>query len=255
MNSALLRGTVTHTRRTPKPHALRYRLHLFDLDLDELEHAFAGRIGYAHERFAVVSFRRRDYHGDAGVPLREAVLARVEAELGARPDGRVRIVTQLRTLGYLFNPVSFYLCHDADGALACVMAEINNTPWNERFSYVLDARDKTELVWRFPKRFHVSPFFDMDQEYEWRFSVADDAFGVHMTNFEAGRAVFHAGFEGARTPLDRAGLTGALLRYPLQPLRMHAAIYLHAARLFLKGVPFFTHPKKRPHAGLIETHE
>lgn len=248
MNSALLTGQVTHTRLTPKRRHFAYKLCLFDLDLAELPHVFDHTRLASLERANWIAFRRRDYLGNPDVPLDVAVRDRVEAELGFRPDGRVRLVTQLRTLGYVFNPVSFYLCADAAGRLVAIVAEIHNTPWRERFSYVLDARALTgpTYTFRFGKQFHVSPFWDMEQEYEWRFTVGPASLGVHMTNHQAGRAVFHAGFEGRAQPLAQVAFARTLLRYPLQPLRMHIAIYWHAALLFLKRTPFFTHPKKRP---------
>ena len=115
----------------------------------------------------------------------------------------------------------------------------------ERFSYVLDAAGEDELVFRFNKEFHVSPFFDMDHVYEWRFQVGDERVQVTMTNFQAGQPVFCADFTATRQPIERGALAAALWRHPIQPLRMHLAIYVHAAVLFLKRVPFFTHPKKR----------
>ena len=254
-SSALIEGRVTHTRLVPHRRHFEYPLALFALDLGDLDGvraAFARFRGYRVEGRGLVSFRRKDYHvdasGDPRQPLDEAVRNTVQARLGFRPAGRVRLVTQLRTLGYVFNPVSFYLCEDADGGVAAILAEITNTPWSERFCYVLDAREQPGPVYkfRFQKDFHVSPFWDMDQQYEWRFHVEAASLGVHMTNHEDGRAVFHAGFEGQSTPLEAARLGRALWRYPFQPLRMHLAIYWHAARLWLKRTPFFTHPKKRP---------
>ena len=254
MSSALIEGRVSHTRIVPHRHHLEYPLALFALDLSDLagvEAAFARFRGYRVEGRGLVSFRRGDFHLDAGgdpqVPLDEAVRNTVEERLGFRPEGRVRLVSQLRTLGYVFNPVSFYVCEDAAGAVMAIMAEITNTPWSERFCYVLDAREQPGPTYkfRFQKDFHVSPFWDMDQQYEWRFTVLPASFSVHMTNHEAGRVVFHAGFEGNVTPLGSARLGRTLWRYPFQPLRMHLAIYWHAARLWLKRTPFFTHPKKR----------
>ncbi len=245
MKSALYRGRVQHTRLVPKRHTFRYGIHMFLLDLDELASVFRGRWLYSVERANLVAFRRKDFLGAPEVPLREAVLDRVEQELGRRPAGRVRLLTQLATLGYSFNPVSFYYCYEADGALGAIVAEITNTPWGERHAYVLDATQDEELVFRFDKDFHVSPFFDLDQVYEWRFSQPGEQLSVSMTNYEEGRPVFHAGLACERRPLHGRSLAGVLLRYPLQPLVLHAAIYFQAALLYLKRTPFFAHPKKR----------
>ena len=137
-----------------------------------------------------------------------------------------------------------------------MVAEITNTPWGERHAYVLDARaggGGEVLSWTFPKSFHVSPFFDMDQEYEWRFREPGERLEVHMTNREGGAVVFHAGLSCRRRPLTGRALAGALLKHPLISLRLHAAIYWQAARLFMKRTPFFTHPKKRAAADGMRT--
>jgi len=229
----------------------RYGLHLFGLDLDELHEVFAGRWLWSVERSNLFGFRRADFLGDPDQPLDEAVRERVAEHLGRQPAGRITLVAQLRTLGYVFNPVCFYLCRDAAGELDAIVAEITNTPWGERHAYVLDAAaarpgsDEGEYVFRFDKDFHVSPFFDLDQVYEWRFLVEGERLRISMTNHENGRAVFHAGYQGERRPLTGRELARATLLQPLQPLRMHAAIYWQAARLWVKRTPFFTHPDKR----------
>ncbi|HEX6882944.1 MAG TPA: DUF1365 domain-containing protein [Planctomycetota bacterium] len=248
MRSALYTGTVAHARLAPRAHAFRYRVAYLGLDLDELPRVFAGRLLWSLERPNVASFRRADYLGPAEVPLGEAVRTRVEQELGQRPDGPITLVTQVRILGHVFNPVSFYLCHDSGGALAAVVAEITNTPWNERFAYVLDARGG-QRRWRFPKRFHVSPFLPMELEYDWRLAQDERGLAIHMTDLERGEPVFHAGLTLTRRALDGAGLARALLAHPLLPLRIHAAIYWQALRLWLRRTPFFPHPSSAPDAG------
>lgn len=247
--SAIYEGVVYHRRLTPRTHEFRQRAHFFYLDLAELEGLFPRSRWFSTRRAAVARFRRSDYLGPVELPLEEAVRNRVESELGRRPAGPIRLLTQVRELGYVFNPVSFYYCHDADGELDAVLAEITNTPWGERFSYVLDASEAepgSGVAARFDKEFHVSPFFGMEQTYEWRFTQPGPRLGVHMTNVEGGRPVFHAGMTCERTELSPAALRRVLLSQPAQPARLHLGIYLHAARLWAKRTPFHTHPSKLP---------
>lgn len=262
MKSAIYEGAVRHERLAPRPHAFKKRLFLLYLDLDELEQVFQRRWLWSVGRRNLVWFRRADYLGPHERPLREAVLDRVEQALGRRPSGAVRVLTQPRTWGYLFNPVSFYYVFDEEERLEAVVAEITNTPWNERHAYVLDGRepgpdatDATDdarpaaLQARFAKDFHVSPFFPMEQSYLWRFDPPGETLGVRMTNHERGRAVFHVSLECERRPIDGPRLARMLLVHPFQTLLVHAAIYWQAARLWAKRTPFFVHPDKRAELG------
>jgi len=244
--SALYEGWVRHRRVGPRPHAFRYRLGLLYLDLRELDALFVGRWLWSREGPNVASFRRADYLGDPATPLDAAVRARVAAATGAAPDGPIRLLTQVRTLGYVFNPVSFYYCFDARERLEAVVAEITNTPWGERHAYVVGRAPgdgSPTLRARFAKEFHVSPFFPLDHAYDWRFTTPADRLAVHMVNRRAGARVFDATLCLARRPLTGGALARYLVRYPAQTLKVHAAIYWQALRLWLKRTPAFAHPK------------
>jgi len=247
-NSFIYEGRVDHLRNGPRRHAFRYRMALIAVDLGEVSELYGRTPLCGYERAGLFSFRRREFLGDPAVPLEEAVKRRVSEELEFSPAGRVVLVTQARTLGYLFNPVSFYYCYDGEDELCAIVAEITNTPWKERHSYVLDARGKSDaetLEWTFTKDFHVSPFYDMDQTYVWRFTPAAEQLQVTMVNLQDGKPVFSASLNLTRRPWTTRNLLRLLRRYPAQPLRMHLAIYWQAARLWWKRTPFFTHPKKR----------
>lgn len=211
------------------------------LDLDELP-ALAGDHWYwSHEKANLVSFRRRDYLGPGALPLDQAVRDLVEEQTGQRPAGPVRLLTHLRTWGYLFNPVSFYYCFDSQQRLQAVAAQITNTPWGERHTYVLEAGAARR--WTFAKAFHVSPFMPMDQTYDWRFSDPGASLRVHMESWQQAARVFDASLVLRRRPLSGPALRGMLWRHPLMTLRVSAAIYRQALALKAKGCPFHSHPK------------
>ncbi len=252
MESAVYFGEVTHRRHAPVEHAFRYRLAQLWLDLDELPEALDGRLLWSARRPALAWFRRADFltaPDDPEKPLKEAVLDRVEAACGRRPDGPVRMLAHLRTLGLSFNPVVFYFCFDADRRRpAAVVAEITNTPWLERHAYVLVDRPGAPLIGhphRFAKTFHVSPFFEMDHEYEWTFTAPDDHLTIHMKNRRAGAVVFDATLALDRRPLDGRSLARVLWRHPWMSAKVVLAIYGQALLLRLKGAPFFPHPSSR----------
>ena len=248
LHSALYAGWVRHRRHRPHPHAFRYRLYLFYLDLDELDRVFVGRRFWSMNRRNLGEFRRSDYLGDASLPLIEAVRRRAAASLGRRPEGPIRLLTHLRTFGHCFNPVSFYYCYRPDGeTLDCVVAEITNTPWKERHSYVLDAacaeRHGSALGWTFAKAFHVSPFLPMQREYAWRLQPPGAELRIHMDVGADATRDFDATLVLERRPLDGSTLARCLLRYPLMTLKVVAAIHWQAFLIWRARNPVYDHPR------------
>ena len=249
MQSALYRGWVSHRRRTPTAHAFRYRTCLLWIDLAELDGLFRGRWLWSTRRPALARFRREDYLAPHDRPLEVVVKDLVEARTGHRPAGAVRMLTHLRYFGYCFNPVTFYYCYDGRDELEAVVAEVTNTPWRERFQYVLPIGDahsaRGRHEWRFQKQFHVSPFLPMDLEYEWRCNTPGARLGVSIASRRHGADVFQADLALERRPLAGRTLALALAAFPFQTAVLVARIHWQALRLWLKGTPFLTHPGKR----------
>jgi len=250
VNSCVYEGTVRHRRFEPVSHAFSYPLFMMYLDLDELPAVLDCHALWSARRPAPAWFRRADYLGRPEVPLDEAVRALVAERVGRRPEGPIRLLTHLRYFGYIMNPVSFYYCFDLGGDLVeTIVAEVTNTPWNERHSYVLgrEADEGGARVhrYRLAKEFHVSPFMDMDLSYDWRFSQPARRLVVHMKNLGTSGKMFDATLVMRRQELSRGTLSRMLMRYPWITARVISAIYWQALRLCMKGAPFYTHPAKR----------
>ena len=249
MQSCLYHGRIRHRRFEPKAHSFNYPVCYAYLDLDELDNVFKGRWFWSTKGPAPVRFQRRDYLGNPGIPLQTAVRDHIRRETGHTPDGPIRLLTHLRHFGFSFNPVSFYYCFDARSqCLETIVAEITNTPWNERHAYVLPRHSSLtqtkHLRFRFGKAFHVSPFMPMDIQYDWTFGIPDTHLSVHMQNFRHNRSIFDATLILEREPINGMSCARELAGYPLMPMKVLGAIYWQALKLFLKRVPIFTHPSK-----------
>jgi hypothetical protein len=245
MESCLYVGRVRHRRFQPLRHEFDFPLFLVYLDLAELDEVFRGRWLWSVRRPALARFRREDHLGDPRMPLDEAVRALVETRTGRRPAGPIRLLTHLRYAGFVFNPVSFFFCHDVAGALDAIVADVANTPWNERHRYVLPATGQRGLRLRFAtaKEFHVSPFFGMELDYAWTFHVPGERLALRIENrTREGRPLFDATLALRRRELSGANLAFALARFPLMTTQVIAAIYWQALRLHRKGAPYFPHP-------------
>jgi uncharacterized protein len=240
--SALYHGTIRHRRAAPATE-FTHRLSLAYVDLDELPTLLEGRL--LRRGPGTLRFRRRDYLAPHSRPLATAVRDRVQRLSGARPDGPIRMLTQLRSLGVCFNPVSFYYCLDAGGErLQAVLAEVSNTPWGERHAYALadSAPGSTVVTGRFDKQLHVSPFMAMDHVYEARASLPGETLSVHIANHRHGTEVFDATLNLRRAELSRAEVARMTARHPVASARVLALIYGHALGLKLAGARYHPHP-------------
>ena len=248
MKSAIFEGRLRHTRNAPVRHKFDYRVFMMYLDLDELDEVFRGRWFWSTRRPALARFRRDQYSGPASQPLIETIRDTVQQELGFRPAGPVRLLTNLRYFGYGFNPASFYYCYDENEELAAIVTEVTNTPWGERLCYVASAKNGANegLVSQQPtKRLHVSPFMEMDVDYDWHFSTPADRLSVFMAISQEQKRLFDASLQLKRVEISSSSLARVLLSYPVMTMQVIVGIHWQALMLWLKGCPFIPHPDKR----------
>jgi DUF1365 family protein len=239
--SSLLVGHVMHQRLAPFGHGFRYPVYMHRFDVDELPGLGRRLRLLGVERRAVVRFSMRDHLDGGASDPRVGVEALLAAHGVSGPIGRIELITNCRVLGYVFNPVSFWLCHAPDGALRAIVAEVNNT-FGERHCYVLPAEGQDQPgVWRDKKVFHVSPFFSLDGTYRFEFAIADAHLDIRIDLHRNGQPVFVSRLALDRQPLTDARLARLLVTRPLVTAQVIAGIHWEALKLWVKGAAY--HPK------------
>jgi DUF1365 family protein len=245
LRSAIYEGQVSHARFGPGPtHSFSQRVAMPLLDLAEVDAVMGMHPAWSGHRISPVRFRRQDFLGDPATPLTRAVQDLVSDRTGRRPEGPVAMLANLRTWGWLFNPISLYFCADrtspagGSGPISSLVAEVENTPWHDRHAYVVGGPGNH----RFAKELHVSPFLPSGVDYQLRYTAPGERLTVALEVVQGDRRLFAATLSLRRRPVNRAALSHLLWSYPALTHRVTAGIYAHAARLRLKGAPFFSHP-------------
>lgn len=244
LNSAIFKGSVRHRRFSPASNAFTYRVSMMYLDLDELDQVFTLSRFFSRKTFRPVQFRRSDYLEGNG-DLKQAVLHTVQEQLGFRPLGAVRLLTNLRYFGFVINPISVYYCFDPDENLVAMVAQVTNEPWSKSIAYVLPVNQgATHHRIDFSKLLHVSPFMPMDMCYQWYSNTPSEHLAVNIKNTQKGKKVFDATLALKRIPITSKTLNKNFFEFPVMTLKVVAGIYWQALKLLFKRVPLQPYPKK-----------
>jgi DUF1365 family protein len=292
-HSAIFEGTVFHRRLkveqvSSATNAFTYPLFMMYLDLEELESLFKPYTFWSGTgEWNLASYHREDYLGDSRKPLAECVRAVVQDRCGRTVTGAIRVLCNIRYFGYGFNPVVVYYCFakDDDTRLEAVVLEVSNTPWLEKRVYVLpffedtDQLERKAVSARWQKDFHVSPFNNLDHDYEWTLSIPNASKlhiravssyskstldeGVHVTGAAVTGYKAHSKLDDVknaktfevvldlkRAEIDSGSLSHALMRYPLMTSVAQLYIHWQAVKVFWKGVQYQTPPTSSPPIGL-----
>jgi DUF1365 family protein len=242
-------GQVRHRRWRPLRHAFHYGVYYVRLPLRSLGQRDFGTRLMSRNRFNLLAFHDRD-HGDGALPLTEWIAGVLRQHGVHDADGEIWLQTMPRVLGYVFNPVSFWFCHRADGSLRAVLCDVRNT-FGERHCYLLDgggAIANGQLL-RTEKRFHVSPFFAVEGGYRFRFvrGGAGDRHLAWIEYHDGAGPLLTTSLSGTARPLGDAVLLRACLSHPLLTLGVVLKIHWQALRLWLRRVPFHSKPAPPVH--------
>ena len=239
---ALYEGRLWHRRLEPA-HRFERSLTMAWLDLEQLEGLDELSRLLSTSRPAPARLLRRDLPGDPKLPAGSWVRSQVAERLGVEPDGALYALSNLRTWGWCFNPLTTFWAFDAAGELVAELLVVSNTPWHERHCYVIDRRGGIGEDVEFPKEFHVSPFLPMELRYRLRSPVPSEQLSLRLSLSDpAGELVFDSGYRARRRPLDAAGIRRLLVSTPTQAVSF--GIYSQALRLRAKGARFHRHPER-----------
>ena len=248
-------GWLRHRRTSPVSHAFTYPLFMVLLDIDRIPELMSASPFTSHNRWNWASFHDADHFGGGPLPLRDR-LSRDAASRGlSLPDGPVLLLTHLRYLGYCFNPVSFYYCHDAGGQVQLILAEVHNT-FGGSYNYwltpdgagapALPSADAPLFLASAAKSFYVSPFMPADMRYSFAFSQSGPTLVAHMALEQDGQTQTRHSFDATLslqcTPWTHAAITRALFRHPAMTLTVMAGIHWEALKLWSKGLAVVPRP-------------
>lgn len=234
-----------HRRLRPRAHQLNYRVFWLLLDLAEIDGLDQRLRLFSRNRFNLLSFHDRDHGDGSGTALRpqiEDFLMRAGIDIG---DGPIRLLTMPRVLGYVFNPISLYCCHQADGRLAAMIYEVTST-FGVRHAYVIPVPSEDQAAGLIrqgaAKALYVSPFMEMEMDYAFRGHAPGERLDLTIDGLDTEGVLITAAMSGERRPLQDRQLWAAALALPLMTLKVMAAIHWEALKLWLKGVRLTRQP-------------
>jgi DUF1365 family protein len=239
VKSHAYRGRVFHKRFAPAEHDFHYEMDYLFLHVDEIEALCKLSKFWSADAVNLISINRRDYlPGDR--PLKEQVELEVARLGGQSGFSDVYLLTTPRRLGHCMNPISLFFCYQGQ-ELRHVLAEVHNTPWNERHTYLVDGPDFSKPT---TKAFHVSPFMPMDTTYHWSIGDPGDELHVTINVTREGAPLFTANMCLVKQEITEHSIASITRRQIHQSFRTLSAIYFQAANQWRKKIPFFRHPNK-----------
>lgn len=238
-------GKVMHGRLFPKRNNFTYGIYYLAFPLSQIKN-----LPIAYNRFASLSFFDRDHGLCDGSDLEKwarGILADYNIK---ETDGEVKLICMPRVLGYVFNPVSFWLCHDKEGKLRAVLCEVHNT-FGERHTYLCAHDDHRPITHddtlKGDKLFHVSPLLKREGHYEYRFDVRNNQFGVWIDFFDGeGNKQLVTSLFGKFEAMNTKTLRKAFWSYPLVTVKAITLIHWQALKLLIKGIKYISRPKQKP---------
>lgn len=240
MNSCIYECDIMHYRKTPQTHKFTHRIFMFYLDLDELNDLQKRTVLISRNRKNIYSFFDNDHVSLNGKGIKENITEYLKSKGVDLNGGKIKLLTNLRTFGYVFNPVSFYFCFNAEERPVCVVVEIGNT-FRELKPFFIGAeclqgdRFQTQQT----KYFYISPFVDLDIPLDFNLKVPGERLDIKIDDIKDGQKFLYTTMAGPRKELTFANLLRYTFMFPFVTLKVIFLIHWHAAILhFIKKVPY-----------------
>lgn len=239
VNSCLYDGVVMHHRLRPLRNRFVYSVYMFYLDLEELDDLHRRHRFFSRNRFNLFTFRDDDHWGGTAADVRTGVVDFLRRHGVGEDIGRIMLLTNVRVLGYVFNPVSFYFCYDRAGKPLCAVPEVGNT-FGEQKAYFMGADTRTEQGFRreVQKLFYVSPFVELDTTFDFHLRIPGERLQLQVDDMREGDRFFLSALTGTRKPLTDRALLYEFFRIPLVTLKVIWLIHWQALKLWMRKLPF-----------------
>ena len=236
--SCIYSGQVIHKRFKPKEHFFKYKVFSLFIDLAEINAISKNIPFFSYNKFNLISFFDKD-HGDRdGSNLKDWVIKQLEQQSINVENIKIKILCYPRILGYVFNPLSIFFVYDKNENLISILYEVKNT-FGEQHTYIFKVESDNKLIQNnCSKKFHVSPFIEMDCNYFFRILKPGDRISVIIDQYQASEKILYASQHGKRVDFNSKELFKSYLKHPLMTFKIISAIHFEAFKLWTKGIRF-----------------
>ena len=238
IKSSIYNGSVIHKRFKPKKHFFKYKVFSLLIDLSELNELNDNLKFFSLNKFNLISFYEKDHGHRDGSSLLKWVKNNLTRNNISTDNIKVKLLCYPRILGYVFNPLSIFFIYDRNENLISILYEVKNT-FGEQHTYVFKLEGKNKLIQNScSKKFHVSPFIEMDCDYFFKILNPGDTLSVIIDQYDQEGKILFASQDGKRSDLTSKNLMNSYLRHPLMTFKIISAIHFEAFKLWIKGIKF-----------------
>tara|TARA_B100001057_G_scaffold481190_1_gene554918 strand:- start:521 stop:1279 length:759 start_codon:yes stop_codon:yes gene_type:complete len=237
MTSFIYNGTVIHKRFKPKIHFFKYRVFSLLIDLSELNGLKKKISFFSYNSFNLISFFDKDHGNRDGSSLVDWVKKNLKENRIHSDDIKIKLLCYPRILGYVFNPLSVFYIYDKSENLISIFYEVKNT-FGEQHTYIFKVENNNLLQHNCSKKFHVSPFIEMNCSYFFRILKPAEKISVIIDQYQLNEKILYASQDGKRADFTSTELMKSYLKHPLMTFKIISAIHFEAFKLWFKGIKF-----------------